>query len=92
LLRQADLIFLEEIRNAGLYDGHLSGLRRPAVVAYGGCDGRRPHLKRTSTRCAVVSLEGGFFHFDMQFLGRVAILGINRNVTSTPKPPRRCAA
>ena len=45
ILRQADAIYLEEIRAAGLYDHDLAGLRRAAARAHRRRDGRRPHLR-----------------------------------------------
>ena len=45
ILRQADAIYLDEIRKAGLYDDDLAGLRGAAAGADRRRDGRRPHLR-----------------------------------------------
>ena len=41
---QADAIYLEEIRAAGLYDADLAGVRGAAADPVGRRHGRRPHL------------------------------------------------
>ena len=45
ILRQADAVFLDEIRKAGLYDQDLAGVRRVAARAHSRRDGRRTHLR-----------------------------------------------
>ncbi len=45
ILRKADAIYLEEIRNAGLLRRDLAGLRRAAAGEDGRRDGRQPHLR-----------------------------------------------
>ena len=45
ILRQADAIFLDEIRKAGPLRQDLAGVRRAAAGAHGRRDGRRAHLR-----------------------------------------------
>ena len=45
ILREADAIFLEEIRQAGLYRRDLAVVRRAARYPKRGGDGRRTHLR-----------------------------------------------
>ena len=52
LLRQADAIFLEEIRAAGLYDAIWQAFAVLLPVRTRGRDGRRPHLRPSPARCA----------------------------------------
>jgi GMP synthase (glutamine-hydrolysing) len=97
VLRQADLIFLEEIRAAGLYDAIWQAFAVLLPVQTVGVMGDARTYENVCALRAVTSLDGmtaDFFHFDMEFLGRVAnrivnqVRGINRVVYDvTSKPP-----
>ncbi len=97
VLRQADLIFLEEIRTAGLYDAIWQAFGVLLPVRTVGVMGDARTYENVCALRAVTSLDGmtaDFFHFDMEFLGRVAnrivnqVRGINRVVYDvTSKPP-----
>ncbi len=96
-LRQADAIYLDEIRKAGLYDeiwqafAVLTDVRTVGVMG----DGRT--YDRVLALRAVTSVDGmtaDFFPYDMTFLGRTAtriineVRGVNRVVYDvTSKPP-----
>jgi GMP synthase (glutamine-hydrolysing) len=96
VLRQADAIFLDEIRNAGLYDAIWQAFAVLLPVQTVGVMGDARTYENVCALRAVTSLDGmtaDFFHFDMEFLGRVAnrivnqVRGINRvayDVTSKP--------
>ncbi len=49
---EADAIFLEELRAAGLYERDGAGVRRAAAGAHGRRDGRRADLRERRSRCA----------------------------------------
>ena len=97
VLRQADLILLEEIRTAGLYDAIWQAFAVLLPVQTVGVMGDARTYENVCALRAVTSLDGmtaDFFHFDMEFLGRVAnrivnqVRGINRVVYDvTSKPP-----
>ena len=97
VLRQADAIFLEEIRVAGLYDAIWQAFAVLLPVRTVGVMGDARTYEHVVALRAVTSLDGmtaDFFHFDMEFLGRVAnrivneVRGINRVVYDiTSKPP-----
>jgi GMP synthase (glutamine-hydrolysing) len=97
VLRQADAIFLEEIRTAGLYDAIWQAFAVLLPVQTVGVMGDARTYENVCALRAVTSLDGmtaDFFHFDMEFLGRVAnrivnqVRGINRVVYDvTSKPP-----
>jgi GMP synthase (glutamine-hydrolysing) len=97
VLRQADLIFLEEIRLAGLYDAIWQAFAVLLPVRTVGVMGDARTYEHVCALRAVTSVDGmtaDFFHFDMEFLGRVAnrivneVRGINRVVYDvTSKPP-----
>jgi GMP synthase (glutamine-hydrolysing) len=97
ILRQADMIFLEEIRNAGLYDAIWQAFAVLLPVRTVGVMGDARTYEAVCALRAVTSLDGmtaDFFHFDMEFVGRVAnrivneVRGINRVVYDvTSKPP-----
>jgi GMP synthase (glutamine-hydrolysing) len=97
VLRQADVIFLEEIRLAGLYDAIWQAFAVLLPVRTVGVMGDARTYENVCALRAVTSLDGmtaDFFHFDMEFLGRVAnrivneVRGINRVVYDvTSKPP-----
>ncbi len=97
ILREADSIYLDEIRKAGLYDviwqafAVLTDVRSVGVMG----DGRT--YDRVLALRAVTSVDGmtaDFYPFDMGFLGRTAtriineVKGINRvTYDVTSKPP-----
>ncbi|TDR88176.1 glutamine-hydrolyzing GMP synthase [Enterovirga rhinocerotis] len=97
ILREADAIYLDEIRKAGLYDtiwqafAVLTDVRTVGVMG----DGRT--YDRVLALRAVTSVDGmtaDFYSFDMAFLGRTAtriineVRGINRvTYDITSKPP-----
>ena len=97
VLRQADLVFLEEIRLAGLYDAIWQAFAVLLPVRTVGVMGDARTYEHVCALRAVTSVDGmtaDFFHFDMAFLGRVAnrivneVRGINRVVYDvTSKPP-----
>jgi GMP synthase (glutamine-hydrolysing) len=97
ILRQADLIFLDEIRTAGLYDAIWQAFAVLLPVQTVGVMGDARTYENVCALRAVTSLDGmtaDFFNFDMEFLGRVAnrivnqVRGINRIVYDvTSKPP-----
>ena len=97
ILRQADAIYLEEIRAAGLYDviwqafAVLLPVRSVGVMG----DGRTyDHVLALRAVTSVDGMTADFYPFDMNFLGRTAtriineVRGINRVVYDvTSKPP-----
>ncbi len=95
-LQQADEIFLDEIRRAGLYDAIWQAFAVLLPVNTVGVMGDARTYEAVCALRAVTSVDGmtaDFFHFDMEFLGRVAnrivneVKGINRvayDVTSKP--------
>ena len=97
VLRRADVIFLEEIRLAGLYDAIWQAFAVLLPVRTVGVMGDARTYEQVCALRAVTSVDGmtaDFFHFDMEFLGRVAnrivneVRGINRVVYDiTSKPP-----
>jgi GMP synthase (glutamine-hydrolysing) len=97
VLRQADAIFQEEIRIAGLYDAIWQAFAVLLPVKTVGVMGDARTYDAVCALRAVTSLDGmtaDFYHFDMDVLGRVAnrivneVHGINRVVYDvTSKPP-----
>ncbi|MBM3484484.1 MAG: glutamine-hydrolyzing GMP synthase [Alphaproteobacteria bacterium] len=97
VLRKADAIYLEEIRNAGLYDAIWQAFAVLLPVQTVGVMGDARTYERVCALRAVTSTDGmtaDFYPFDMGFLGRVAnrivneVRGINRVVYDvTSKPP-----
>ncbi len=97
ILRQADSIFLEEIRAAGLYDAIWQAFAALLPVRSVGVMGDARTYDRACALRAVTSSDGmtaDVFPFDAAFLGRVAsrivneVRGINRVVYDvTSKPP-----
>jgi GMP synthase (glutamine-hydrolysing) len=97
VLRKADTIFLEEIRLAGLYDAIWQAFAVLLPVRTVGVMGDARTYEHVLALRAVTSVDGmtaDFFHFDMEFLGRVSnrivneVRGINRVVyDTTSKPP-----
>ncbi len=97
IVRQADAIYLEEIRAAGLYDviwqafAVLLPVRTVGVMG----DGRTyDHVLALRAVTSVDGMTADFYPFDMTFLGRTAtriineVRGINRVVYDvTSKPP-----
>jgi GMP synthase (glutamine-hydrolysing) len=96
-LRAADAIYIEEIRNAGLYDAIWQAFAVLLPVKTVGVMGDARSYDNVCGLRAVTSSDGmtaDFYHFDMEFLGRVAnrivneVRGINRVVYDvTSKPP-----
>ena len=97
VLRQADAIYLEEIRAAGLYDAIWQAFCVLLPVRTVGVMGDERSYDNVCALRAVTSTDGmtaDYFPFDQEFLGRVAnrivneVRGINRVVYDvTSKPP-----
>jgi GMP synthase (glutamine-hydrolysing) len=97
ILRKADAIYLEEIRNAGLYDAIWQAFAVLLPVRTVGVMGDARTYDHVCGLRAVTSTDGmtaDAFPFDAAFLGRVAtrivneVKGINRVVYDcTSKPP-----
>ncbi len=97
ILRQADAIYLDEIRKAGLYDTIWQAFAVLLPVQTVGVMGDGRTYEFVCALRAVTSVDGmtaDFFPFDMNFLGRAAtriineVRGINRVVYDvTSKPP-----
>ena len=97
VLRKADAIYLEEIRNAGLYDAIWQAFAVLLPVRTVGVMGDGRTYDFVCALRAVTSSDGmtaDFFAFDMGFLARAAtriineVRGINRVVYDvTSKPP-----
>jgi GMP synthase (glutamine-hydrolysing) len=97
ILRKADAIYLEEIRNAGLYDAIWQAFAVLLPVRTVGVMGDFRTYDYVCALRAVTSLDGmtaDIFPFDAAFLSRVAtrivneVQGINRVVYDyTSKPP-----
>lgn len=97
ILRKADAIYLEEIRNAGLYDEIWQAFAVLLPVKTVGVMGDGRTYDHVCALRAVTSVDGmtaDFYPFDMGFLGRVAtriineVKGINRvTYDITSKPP-----
>jgi len=97
ILRKADAIYLEEIRNAGLYDAIWQAFAVLLPVRTVGVMGDHRTYDHVCALRAVTSTDGmtaDIYPFDAQFLSRVAtrivneVRGINRVVYDyTSKPP-----
>jgi len=97
ILGRADAIFIEEIRNAGLYDKIWQAFAVLLPVRTVGVMGDARTYDRVCALRAVTSTDGmtaDYFPFDHAVLGRVAtritneVIGINRVVYDvTSKPP-----
>jgi GMP synthase (glutamine-hydrolysing) len=97
ILRKADAIYLEEIRNAGLYDAIWQAFAVLLPVRTVGVMGDHRTYDSVCAVRAVTSVDGmtaDVYPFDAAFLGRVAtrivneVAGINRVVYDyTSKPP-----
>ncbi len=97
ILRQADAIYLEEIRNEGLYDEIWQAFAVLLPVRTVGVMGDERSYDHVCALRAVTSTDGmtaDFYPFEMDFLGRVAtriineVKGINRvTYDITSKPP-----
>ncbi|WP_102959659.1 glutamine-hydrolyzing GMP synthase [Mangrovicella endophytica] len=97
ILRQADAIYLDEIRKAGLYDAIWQAFAVLLPVQTVGVMGDGRTYEFVCALRAVTSVDGmtaDFYPFDMEFLGRAAtriineVRGINRVVYDvTSKPP-----
>jgi len=97
ILRQADAIYLDEIRKAGLYDDIWQAFAVLLPVRTVGVMGDHRTYEYVCALRAVTSTDGmtaDFFPFPMDFLGRAAtriineVNGVNRVVYDiTSKPP-----
>ncbi|MEM0899631.1 MAG: glutamine-hydrolyzing GMP synthase [Pseudomonadota bacterium] len=97
ILRQADAIYLDEIRNAGLYDDIWQAFAVLLPVQTVGVMGDGRTYEFVCALRAVTSVDGmtaDFYPYDMAFLGKAAtriineVRGINRVVYDvTSKPP-----
>ena len=97
ILREADVIYLDEIRKAGLYDKIWQAFAVLLPVRTVGVMGDGRTYDHVCALRAVTSVDGmtaDFYPFDMSFLGRAAtriineVKGVNRVVYDvTSKPP-----
>jgi GMP synthase (glutamine-hydrolysing) len=97
ILREADAIYLDEIRKAGLYDAIWQAFAVLLPVQTVGVMGDGRTYEFVCALRAVTSVDGmtaDFYHYDMAFLGSAAtriineVRGINRVVYDvTSKPP-----
>jgi GMP synthase (glutamine-hydrolysing) len=97
ILREADAIYLDEIRKAGLYDAIWQAFAVLLPVQTVGVMGDGRTYEYVCALRAVTSVDGmtaDFYHYDMGFLGTAAtriineVRGINRVVYDvTSKPP-----
>lgn len=97
ILREADAVYLDEIRKAGLYDAIWQAFAVLLPVQTVGVMGDGRTYDYVCALRAVTSVDGmtaDFYHFDMSFLGAAAtriineVKGINRVVYDvTSKPP-----
>lgn len=97
ILREADAIYLDEIRKAGLYNAIWQAFAVLLPVQTVGVMGDGRTYEFVCALRAVTSVDGmtaDFYHYDMDFLGRAAtriineVRGINRVVYDiTSKPP-----
>ena len=97
ILREADAIYLDEIRKAGLYDAIWQAFAVLLPVQTVGVMGDGRTYEFVCALRAVTSVDGmtaDFYHYDMNFLGQAAtriineVKGINRVVYDvTSKPP-----
>ncbi len=97
ILQEADAIYIEEIRNAGLYDKIWQAFSVLTPIKTVGVMGDARTYENVLALRAVTSIDGmtaDVYHFDSEFLCRVAnriineVRGINRVVYDfTSKPP-----
>lgn len=97
ILQEADAIYLDAIRNAGLYDAIWQAFAVLLPVQTVGVMGDGRTYEYVCALRAVTSVDGmtaDFYHYDMSFLGDTAtriineVRGINRVVYDvTSKPP-----
>ena len=97
ILQDADAIYIEEIKKAGLYDKIWQAFTVLLPVKTVGVMGDARTYEFVAAIRAVTSVDGmtaDFYHFDYDFLGRVSnriineVRGINRMVYDiTSKPP-----
>lgn len=97
ILQDADAIYIEEIKKAGLYDKIWQAFTVLTPVKTVGVMGDARTYEFVAAIRAVTSVDGmtaDFYHFDYDFLGRVSnriineVRGINRMVYDiTSKPP-----
>lgn len=97
ILRKADTIYLEEIKNAGLYDviwQAFAVLLPVKTVGVMGDDRTYDHVCALRAVTSTDGMTADYYHFDHEFLSRVSnriineVQGINRMVYDiTSKPP-----
>jgi len=97
ILREADAVYLDEIRKAGLYNTIWQAFAVLLPVQTVGVMGDGRTYEYVCALRAVTSVDGmtaDFYHYDMEFLGRAAtriineVRGVNRVVYDvTSKPP-----
>ena len=97
ILREADAIYLDEIRKAGFYDAIWQAFAVLLPVQTVGVMGDSRTYEFVCALRAVTAVDGmtaDFYHYDMNFLGQAAtriineVRGINRVVYDvTSKPP-----
>lgn len=97
ILREADAVYLDEIRKAGLYDKIWQAFAVLLPVQTVGVMGDGRTYEFVCALRAVTSVDGmtaDFYHYDMEFLAKAAtriineVRGINRVVYDvTSKPP-----
>ncbi|MCB1558136.1 MAG: GMP synthase (glutamine-hydrolyzing), partial [Alphaproteobacteria bacterium] len=97
ILRNADKIYIEEIKNAGLYDiiwQAFAVLLPVKTVGVMGDDRTYDHVCALRAVTSTDGMTADYYHYDHEFLGRVAnriineVRGINRVVYDiTSKPP-----
>jgi GMP synthase (glutamine-hydrolysing) len=97
ILKEADAVYLDEIRKAGLYDKIWQAFAVLLPVQTVGVMGDGRTYEHVLALRAVTSVDGmtaDFYPFEMEFLGRAAtriineIRGVNRVVYDvTSKPP-----
>ncbi|PII38119.1 GMP synthase [Sinorhizobium meliloti CCBAU 01290] len=86
ILREADAIYLDEIRKAGLYDAIWQAFAVLLPVQTVGVMGDGRTYEFVCALRAVTSVDGmtaDFYHYDMEFLGRAATRIINEVRGST---------
>ncbi|MDD3019944.1 MAG: glutamine-hydrolyzing GMP synthase [Alphaproteobacteria bacterium] len=97
ILRNADKVYIEEIKNAGLYDviwQAFAVLLPVKTVGVMGDDRTYDHVCALRAVTSTDGMTADYYHYDHEFLGRVAnriineVRGINRVVYDiTSKPP-----
>ena len=92
ILREADAVYLDEIRKAGLYDAIWQAFAVLLPVQTVGVMGDGRTYEFVCALRAVTSVDGmtaDFYHYDMNFLGRAATRIINEVTRHQPRRLRR---